>query len=105
MSANAGDLADLYAGLLERLAREQDAASSYRTIFGHEHPQHAGAIATTRGEAARAVKALYGALAMGDPWMRGAAMAHLFVLQSQDPITSDTLRDEWAAAWRAWKAP
>lgn len=104
------DQRQLAAGLLERLAREQRAADDYRRTFECEHPQHASAIATTRGDAARAMHNLYyaeprhpdrehgedGPLSDGEK----AASDRAAALHSAAHIPSDTL-DAWAKALRS----
>lgn len=94
----------LAAGLLERLAREQRAAGDYSRTFGHEHPQHAEALTTTRGEAARATKALYLAISDIDT---AEAYDSADVVRDQTErmrgtasVPSDTL-DAWAKALRS----
>jgi hypothetical protein len=90
--ARLDDLRDLAAGALERLAREQDAAAGIPLGF-------ARSLATSRGEAARAVEALRNALPPGAGAAFHNACVQSITLRSSAPIPSATLR-EWAAAWR-----
>lgn len=93
------DAIDLAAGLLERLAREQDAiavAIDHKTLTTKHEAQGHAAIATTRGEAARALAALVPPLS-GDDSIEASEQGA--ILRGSAPIPSATLRT-WAAGWR-----
>lgn len=94
-SVRLDDLRDLAAGLLERLAREQRFVADRSA-----EERFADAIATTRGEAARALTALFD---VAEYHSTGEDMAHAQwkrLVDSGDAIPSATL-EAWAAALRS----
>lgn len=97
-ASRATDLADLAAGALERLARDQDDAARLYPA-GDLRDSVRAALATSRGEAARAVGEL-------STYIENASLAEdaaiqARTLQSVNAIPSATLK-AWAAAWRAY---
>jgi hypothetical protein len=95
------DLRDLAASTQERLAREQDAyAASGLTDNAPTSVLETwrAALATSRGEAARAMEALFLAIPV-DTTEQTLAAEQWGALRGSAPIPSATLR-EWTAAWR-----
>lgn len=96
------DAIDLAAAALERLAREQDFVAVDAAFYGESTFANTAALVTSRGEAARAVAALYEALPVNENADGPATRARQQVvfLHNVDAIPSATLR-VWAAGWRA----
>lgn len=100
------DLRVLAAGMLERLAREQEHASTV-PIDSPDGKRRSvrvmDAIATTRGEAARAMQALFDDMpedGMYEGSPEDMVGDYLTALYGSAPIPSDTL-DAWAKALRS----